>query len=170
MQAARRFCAADSDLRHLGGQAPGGQRGDGGTQGLQCDGRDADACRRVFGKHRVQHGLHAAFRSADEHRVRGGQAVESFRRFAFDEGQVVRTEFLPVFADERTGVRLALHSVHAAFRGRKGQFHTHAAGACAHIPQGIGGGHRQFCQRGGTHLLLGHGYVAPGEGFIRPAL
>ena len=44
MQAARRPAAADGNLRNLGGQAMGGQCGDGLLQSFQRNGADAKAC------------------------------------------------------------------------------------------------------------------------------
>lgn len=43
------------------------------------------------------------------------------------------------------------------------------AGTGPHVPQGVGGAHGQFGQRGGPHFLLGHGHLAPDEDLIRQA-
>ena len=43
------------------------------------------------------------------------------------------------------------------------------AGSRADIPQGIAGAHRQLCQHGRAHLLLGHRRFAAQESFVRPA-
>ena len=78
-------------------------------------------------------------------------------------------ELCPVFTDQFTGIRFTLHGVNAAFGCRQRKLHAHTAGACAHIPQSVGGHYRQLCQRSSAHLLLGHGHLAPDEAFVREA-
>ena len=141
----------------------------GGAQGFQRNGGNADVRIGVFGQNRVHHRGHAALGAANEHGIRGSQGFQCGRGTALNEGEVPRRKFFAVPADEGAGVRLTLHRIHMPLRGGQCQLHAHAAGARPHIPQGIAGLHGQLGQRRRPHLLLGHGHLSPVEGFIREA-
>ena len=112
MELARRSGAADGKLGYFGGLSMSRQRRNGRTQGLQRNGGDAQAGVRVLGKGGVYHLSHAAFGAADEDGVRCGQVGQNLRGGSLDQGQIIGVEFLPVLADEGTGLRVTLHGIH----------------------------------------------------------
>ena len=83
--------------------------------------------------------------------------------------QILHRKFCTVLTDKVTGFRVALHGADPARRGGQRQLHTDAAGARAHIPEGICGAHSQLGQRGSADLLLGHRRFAADERCIGQA-
>ena len=83
--------------------------------------------------------------------------------------QILHRKFCAILTDKVTGFRVALHGADPARRGGQRQLHTDAAGARAHIPEGICGAHSQLGQRGSADLLLGHRRFAADERCIGQA-
>ena len=134
MQTARRFCAADRNLCHLGGKAVGGQGSHGDAERFQRNGGDAQPHGWIFVQHSVYNGVHIALCAADEYSIRCRQCVQGFWRFTLDHGQIIGCKFLPVFLDERTGFRVTLYGIYLSGMGGKRQLHAYAASARAHVP------------------------------------
>ena len=112
----------------------GGQGSYGSTERFQRNGGNAQPGDWIFVQYGVYNSVHIALCAADEYSIRGGQRVQSIGCFAFDQGQIVSSKFLPVLLDQCTGLRVTLHGVYLPGRGGKRQLHAHAAGARAHVP------------------------------------
>ncbi len=169
MELARRSGAADGKLGYFGGLSMSRQRRNGRTQGLQRNGGDAQAGVRVLGKGGVYHLGHAAFGAANEDGVRCGQVGQNLRGGPLDQGQIIGVEFLPVLADEGTGVGGTFHRVDMPARCGQRQFDADASGPGPDIPKGICRPDSQLRQCGGADFLLRHGDLSPDEGIIREA-
>ncbi len=65
----------------------------GGAQGFQRNGGNADARIGVFGQNRVHHRGHVALGAANEHGIRGRQGFQCGRGTALNEGEVPRRKF-----------------------------------------------------------------------------
>ena len=106
---------------------------------------------------------------ADEDGVRCGQVGQNLRGGPLDQGQIIGVEFLPVLADEGTGVGGAFHRVDMPARCGQRQFDADASGPGPDIPKGIRRPDSQLRQCGGADFLLRHGDLSPDEGIIREA-